>query len=438
MDKLIKNISQVYPDNKKIAEMFKNGIENTYLTTLKTLDDGSVFVITGDIPAMWLRDSTAQVRPLLYLTEEDPEIRKLIKGVIKTQQKQILIDPYANAFNASPNSQGHQEDQTEMKPWIWERKYEVDSLCYHLQLAYLYWKSCDDQDIFDETFIQVVKTILEVWTKEQDHHRQSSYRFQRDVSRLNHQENLTLQEKYESLPNQGMGTPLAYTGMTWSAFRPSDDACQYGYLVPSNMFAVVVLDYLVEILQTFYDNKNLIDQVTKLREAIHKGIQEYGIVETETYGRVYAYEVDGLGNHLLMDDANVPSLLSAPYLGYCDLEDPIYQNTRKMVLSAANPFYYQGTYAEGIGSPHTPDNYIWHIGLGIQGMTATNDQEKDRILEYLTTTDADTLFMHEGFDVDNPYNFTRPWFSWANSIFAEFILSLNGHYVKASPLDKNK
>ncbi|MBR2568805.1 MAG: glycoside hydrolase family 125 protein, partial [Paenibacillus sp.] len=221
--------------------------------------------------------------------------------------------------------------------------------------------------------------------------------------------------------NNGMGMPVNYTGMTWSAFRPSDDACTFGYLVPSNMFAVVVLRYLEEIATEVYEDAIFAEKVRRLKDEIDEGIQTYGVVNHPKYGKMYAYETDGFGNYNLMDDANVPSLLAIPYLGYTTADDPIYQNTRRFILSEENPYYYVGEAAQGIGSPHTPHRYIWHIALSMQGLTASTKEEREQVLNLLVSTDADTGYMHEGFDADDPHHFTREWFAWSNSLFSELV-----------------
>ncbi len=424
MKALIQHIKSIYGEESKLGHMFEGGIKNTYQKTISQ-EDGETFIITGDIPAMWNRDSVAQVRPLLNIIDDSEEIKEIFKGLIKIQQKQIKIDPYANAFNKVEGRVGdHCDDITEMHPLVWERKYEIDSLCYPLQLAYLYWKRTNDTSIFDDNYKETLSIIVDTFKVEQNHLGKSPYSFRRiaDWLLFDYPDRI----EFETLNNKGKGATIGYTGMTWSGFRPSDDACKYGYLIPSNMFAVVVLDYNLEILSKFYDDIDLYNSVKTLRDEIDNGIKEYGIIDHPKYGKIFAYEVNGLGDYHLMDDANVPSLLSAPYLGYCNIEDPIYQNTRKFLLSKDNPYYYEGKVAKGIGSPHTPDNYIWHISMAIQGMTTNSIEEKQFILNQFLATDANTNMMHEGFDVDNPNNFTRPWFSWANSMFAEFILELNG------------
>lgn len=396
-------------NHAKWGAVFSNVFANTHETTVKRYEDGDTYVLTGDIPAMWLRDSTAQVRPYLVLAKENKEIADIVRGVVSKQLKFICHDPYANAFNEFSNGAGHQSDDTDMSDLVWERKYEIDSLAYPLQLAYLYYKNTGDASIFDENYSQAAKEILKVWKLEQNHD-ESDYHFQRDTWRIE-----------DTLTNKGKGSPVAYTGMTWSGFRPSDDVCKYHYLVPSNMFAVVVLRYLVEIAQSILKNEELAFEAQSLCEEIQTGIERYGIVEHKGK-KIYAYEVDGLGNYSLMDDPNVPSLLSAPYLGYCDFDDEIYQNTRDFILSKDNPYFYKGSVASGCGSSHTPENTIWPIALSIEGLTHPDKKRKKEILDLLVSTDADTMMMHESFHVDDPSKFTRAWFSWANMMFCELLL----------------
>jgi len=423
MQKLIQHVKECFPEDQKLQQMFEQCFVNTYTTTMNQKENGKTFVITGDIPAMWLRDSAAQVRPYLLAAEEDEDIADLLEGVIRQQFEFILHDPYANAFNEIANGKGYQSDLTEMTPHIWERKYEIDSLCYPIQLSYLFWKSTGRTGLLEEVFPQVIKTIIELWRNEQDHEANSSYRFEREDVR-----------KSDTLTRSGKGSRVVPTGMTWSAFRPSDDACTYGYLVPANMFAVVVLGYAEEICREVLQQTSLQKECLKLRNEIQQGIEKFAKLEHPIHGEIYVYETDGEGRVNLMDDANVPSLLAAPYLGYLPYDDPVYLNTRQFLLSRDNPYYYEGKYANGIGSPHTPDHYIWHIALAIQGMTATNEDEKQEILEYFKNTDGGTNFMHEGFNADLPEEFTRDWFAWANMMFSEFVLSLTGKAVKGSQL----
>lgn len=421
----IEKVKQAFPGEEKLHDLFANCYVNTYTTTLQKQDDGTTFVITGDIPAMWLRDSAAQVRPYLMIANEDEAIKDMLIGVVNRQIDFIIHDPYANAFNASASGDRYHDDNTEMTPHIWERKYEVDSLCYPIQLAYLLWKTTGDTSHFNDKFRQAAQIIIDTFITEQDHEKNSSYRFERENVRQS-----------DTLIRDGKGNKVVPTGMTWSAFRPSDDACMYGYLVPANMFATVILDYITEISTEILNDDNLAEASKKLSGEIRAGIEKYGTIEHPIHGKVYVYETDGAGQYNIMDDANVPSLLSAPYLGYCTFDDEVYQNTRKMILSRDNPYYYEGKQAKGIGSPHTFDHYVWHIALSIEGMTAIDQKEKERILKTLISTDGDTGFMHEGFNASDPAEFTREWFAWSNSMFSEFVLSLIGEAVPASPLAK--
>ncbi|WP_172246928.1 glycoside hydrolase family 125 protein [Saccharibacillus endophyticus] len=412
---MIERIRQNLPDQPKLVSMFENCFTNTLLTTIQQKDDGTTFVITGDIPAMWLRDSAAQVRPYLILAREDEQIASMIEGLVKRQIQYIRLDPYANAFNEQQSGNGHQDDLTEMNDWIWERKYEIDSLAYPIQLSYLLWKNSGRTSQFDESYREAARTILKLWRTEQHHETQSPYTFQRLNAPLT-----------DTLVREGKGSETAYTGMTWSGFRPSDDCCEYGYLVPSNMFAIVALRYLIEIAETVYEDEELAAQARQLAEEIQQGIDKHAIVEHPEFGRIYAYETDGFGNHNLMDDANVPSLLALPYLGYVDENDEVYLNTRRFILSSSNPYFYEGTAASGIGSPHTPEGYIWHIALSMQGLTSQEREEKLRLLELIRDTDADTGLTHEGFSANDPHQYTRPWFSWSNMLFSELLMDYCG------------
>lgn len=405
-----KIVSLCEKENPKWGAVFKNTFADTLLTTIKRQNDGSTFVLTGDIPAMWLRDSTAQIRPYLLIAKEDSDIAEMIIGVIKKQFYYINIDPYANAFNETENFSGHQADKTKMNGWIWERKYEIDSLCYPVQLAYLMYLNTGRIDQFDQSFIEGVKKILALFEKEQNHE-SSDYFFERQDC-----------VKSDTLPNNGLGNPVKKTGLIWSGFRPSDDACKYGYLIPSNMFVVVILGYLEQIFSEIINDSSIVNASKKIKEEITQAIQREAIVDDGNGSLIYAYEIDGYGNYNLMDDANVPSLLSIPYLNFAAANDQIYQQTRQFILSENNPYYYSGKFAQGIGSPHTPEGFIWPIALSIQGLTTFERKTKKEILNTLVSIDDQTNMMHESIDVNNPSNYTRPWFSWSNMMFYELIL----------------
>lgn len=395
----------------KLLKLFKNCFPNTLATTTKRMGDGTTFVITGDIPAMWLRDSVEQVIHYVPLAKNDPELQQIISGLIKRHIQYILIDPYANAFNESANDwHWNASDLTEMSPWVWERKFELDSICFSMRLAYRYWKQTEQTDFFDEQFKAAMRKTVELWKTEQRHFELSPYRFTRNNK-----------VPSDSLRNNGLGMPVNFTGMVWSGFRPSDDACDFHYNIPSNMFAVVTLRQMREMAEWVFRDSNFVEELQALEEEIEYGIRLYGVYDHREFGPIYAYETDGYGNYCLMDDAGTPGLLSIPYIGYTTVDDPIYQNTRRFALSKYNPFYYEGTKAKGIGSPHTPPNYIWHMAISMQGLTAAAPEEKLAMIEMLESTDADTGYMHEGFHADDPSIFTRSWFAWSNSLFSLLI-----------------
>ncbi|HYI67514.1 MAG TPA: glycoside hydrolase family 125 protein [Candidatus Limnocylindrales bacterium] len=396
----------------QIAGMFEGCFRNSLDTSITREPDGSTFVATGDIPAMWLRDSAAQVRPYMPLAAADEEIRALLRGLIRRTAQCVNRDPYANAFNDGPNGNGHQSDQTDMTPWTWERKWELDSLCYPVMLLSDWWEATRDASAFDSEVHRMLRSIVDTMRTEQRHGERSAYRFWRTEHVYPH----------DNLPDDGRGAPVGDTGMVWVGFRPSDDACAYPFHVPSNMFAAAILPDLAAFARDQFDDMRLGGDADSLAEKIRAGIEEHAVVEHPRFGRIYAYETDGLGNHLLMDDANVPSLLSIPYLGYRAADDPVYLATRAFVLSRENPYFFAGSAAAGVGSPHTPDRHAWPIGISMQALTATDPAEIEQLLSSLATTTAGTGLMHESFDVDDPSRFTRPWFGWANSLFAEAVL----------------
>lgn len=409
-DEITEKLKIKYPE---LAPFFKNCFLNTIETTVAKLDDGGYFVITGDIPAMWLRDSASQLSHYIRFANEDEDLKEIIRSVIAKHAYYINIDPYANAFNAVPNSKSHKDETDFYHDLIWERKYEVDSLCASIYLAYQYYMQTLDASIFTEEFHDMLEVIIAVFKLEQNHFQESRYFFNR-----------TDCPETDTLPNGGKGNEVAFTGMTWSGFRPSDDRCVYGYLVPSNMMAVCALKKAAELLNAGYEDTRLESECRSLAFDIDEGIKAHGVYEHEKFGKIYAYEVDGKGDVRLMDDANSPSLLSAPYLGYAEKDDEIYLNTRRFILSQSNPWYFEGSVAKGVGSPHTGLDKIWHIALTMQALTSLDEAEIKECINMLTTTHAGTFLMHESFNKNDDTDFTRPWFAWANSLFAELMIRL--------------
>ncbi len=402
------------------GDIFDRAMKETLDKAVRKEPDGSTFVLTGDIPAMWLRDAACQVRPYLFLAKEDKAYAQMIEGLVQRMVQCILIDPYANAFNEEANGRCWAPDETDMQPEIWERKFEIDSLCFPVQLAYVYWKMTGNTGHFTEDFRKAAGSILQVFRTEQDHENRSSYHFVRRNTRYT-----------DTLPREGKGTLVnEKAGLIWSGFRPSDDACVFGYLIPSNMFAVVILGYLQEIAREIYGEQDLADACGAFAKSLREAIEEQGTV-TDPYGEemCYAYEADGFGNYLLMDDANLPSLLAMPYLGYCSPENPKYQTTRKILLGEGNPYYYKGSVLAGIGSAHTPPGYVWPIALGIQAMTAGDKRQEAETIRLLAESEAGTGHMHEGVCADAPEKYTREWFSWSDAVFCELVLDYLGYEI---------
>ena len=413
IDAVVRRVRAALADSHPgVAGIFEGCLRNSLDTSLTLEADGTTFVATGDIPAMWLRDSAAQVRPYVPLAAEDEVIGALVRGLIRRTARYVSLDPYANAFNVAPNANGHQSDRTEMTPWTWERKWELDSLCYPVRLLRDWWDATRDASVFDAAVHRMLRTIVDTLRTEQRHAERSAYRFWRTEHVYPH----------DNLADGGRGTAVKDTGMVWVGFRPSDDVCTYHFHVPSNMFAAAILPDVAAFAREQLHDPALAVEAEALGDEIGAGIEAHAVVEHPEFGRMYAYEVDGLGNHVLMDDANVPSLLSIPYLGYRPPDDPTYLATRAFVLSRENPYFYVGAAATGVGSPHTPDRHAWPIGISMQALTATEPSEVERLLDSLAVTTAGTGLMHESFHVDDPSRFTRPWFGWANSLFAEAVL----------------
>jgi uncharacterized protein len=411
--------------NKEMAWLFDNCFPNTLDTTVdfETINGKpDTYVITGDIDAMWLRDSTAQVWPYLELIKEDAHLQQLIKGVINRQVKCILKDPYANAFYKDENkiSEWKETDVTDMKPGIHERKWEIDSLCYPIRLAHGYWQVTGDVSAFDKDWVEAMKLILKTFREQQRKEDNGPYSFQRKTSWAT-----------DGVPLGGYGYPTKKIGLIHSMFRPSDDATIFPFLMPSNIFAMECLSYLYQMPTAAGINEPLQHDAGALAYEIGLAIHQ-GIVQHSQFGQIIAYEINGLGSYNLMDDANVPSLLSLPYLVKTPLAN--YQATRKFVLSASNPFFFKGAAGEGIGGPHAGENMIWPLSIIMRGLTSHNDKEIKLCLDMLQHSHAGTGFMHESFHKDDATKFSRKWFAWANTLFGELVLKL--HHTKPALLNE--
>jgi uncharacterized protein len=332
--------------------------------------DSTTYVSTGDIDAMYLRDSSIQALSVLHN-------RKLVRGVIARQEKLIAVDPYANSFYRDY--------------MVRERKFELDSLCYPVMLAAEYARVTRDSSVFDPQLYYELRAVLRTLETEQDHSR----------SHYHHNEHRIERD----------------TGFIWSAFRPSDEPQAYNFNIPENMFATVTLRVMARLFRVQYHDEDDAQRADAVAAAAEDAIERRGIFKT-TFGRIYAYEVDGRGHAVFMDDANTPSLLAIPLLGYRAVPS-VYAATRRFVLSPANPYYYEGRIAAGVGSSHTPPGYVWPLALVVQYRTASGERERRAVLHELESSSIGDGMLHESFDVNDPHKFTRDSFGWVNALFVQ-------------------
>eukprot|EP00804_Cyclotella_cryptica_P000926 CCRYP_001129-RA/>CCRYP_001129-RA protein AED:0.08 eAED:0.08 QI:0/-1/0/1/-1/1/1/0/552 len=416
---------------------------HTLESTVYVLPNDETFVITGDIRDMWLRDSAAQIHPLLLpdvfggksLVQLDQRLERVVSGLILKTSRLIRHDPYANAFSLEiKNRTKFEKNALGRHGFVATRNYELDSGCYFMRMLYFFYQNFPEHSTLQRREVkEAVEIMVDLWIAEQRHE-------------LEAYPSGKLFDCYEcgrsywynpnQMPRDGKGTKTnATAGLTWSGFRPSDEVCVYGYLIPANMFTVVVLGYMIQINHDLWGDELLLTKMTKLRKDIQDGIDRYGIVHHEKYGKIYAYEVDGFGNYFLMDDANVPSLLSIPYLGY-NYNEEIYENTKRFIFSKDNPEYHNGFNEwtgeiEGIGSSHahkkweTIPNDIWPMSIIMKGLVSKNVTEKVYLVHQLLQASATLGWMHESFNANDPFNFTRSWFCWPDSLFAELVMSLS-------------
>lgn len=416
IEKTIKDVKKKLKDAPYLAWMFENCFPNTLDTTVHYSDaegDDDTFVYTGDIHAMWLRDSGAQVWPYVQFAKKDQKVRKMVRGTILRQLKCITLDPYANAFNMAATGSEWASDHTDMKPFLHERKYEIDSLCYPIRLAYQYWLETGDDSIFGDVWKDAVAKVLKTFREQQRKTNRGPYHFQR-----------TTAQQYDTVSHGGYGNPAKPCGLIASVFRPSDDATVFLYLVPSNFFAVTSLRKAADVLTKVNKDTKTAAECIALASEVENALKEYAVYNHPKYGKIYAFECDGFGNHHLMDDANVPSLLAMAYLGDVDVKDPIYQNTRRFVLSEDNPYFFKGKAGEGIGGPHVGYDMVWPMSIMMRAFTSTDDKEIQDCMQMLVDTDAGTGFIHESFHKDDASNYSRPWFAWQNTLFGELVLKL--------------
>lgn len=397
--------------DEDIKRMFMQCFPNTLDTTVYHSErEGrpDTFVVTGDIPAMWLRDSVNQIWPYLSFIEKDEEIKSLFRGLIHRQTLCVISDPYANAFKREMDG-----DRVE----VFERKYELDSLAAFFRLSAGYYETTKDMSPFEDNWLKAVDKALEVIRIEQitldkDNH-ELLFQFKTHGGHL-----------HPAVRLEGYGYPSKRCGLSRCVFRPSDDETVFPYLIPANAMTVSYLRKIKTILEEL-GATDLIKRDQLLVDQISNGINEWGIIEHKQFGKIFAFEVDGFGSSIVMDDPNIPSLLSLPYLEYCDIDDKVYQNTRKLILSEWNSFFAKGQVACGITSPHVGIcDHFWPMATIMQALTTKDEKEIRECLATLKKTHGKTFYMHESVDVDNASHYTRHWFAWVNSLFGELILNV--------------
>ncbi|KAK7417055.1 hypothetical protein QQX98_004816 [Neonectria punicea] len=387
------------------------------------------FIITGDIIAEWLRDSTNQLRPYQPLAKKDPAIRTLLLGAINTQAEYVIKSPYCNAFQPPPisdlpvsnNGQDDAVHPAYEPRAVFECKYELDSLGHFLALANDFYEHAESTEFLNKRWYLAVDTLLQVleqqskptFDPETGRYQRNEYTFQRHTN-----------IGTETLNLQGVGNPLNFgTGLVRSAFRPSDDATILGFFIPANAMMSVELQRAATMLKAA-GKASLAKTLEQWSKKLRDGVLEHGVVKHKKYGDVFAYEVDGYGSSILMDDANYPSLLALPLMGFCEASDPVYQNTRKMLLEkSGNPYYLTGKDFKGIGGPHIGLRNAWPMSLLIQAQTSDDDTEIKECLE-LVLDSAKLGLVHESIDVQYMSQYTRSWFAWANGVFAVTMLDL--------------
>lgn len=392
-----------------LRRVFGNALPATLDRAIRFTDGPRplTFVPTGDIPAMWHRDATQQVWPYLRWVGQDAALARLVAGVIHQQVDFLLMDPHANAFEATAGASPWADDHTPMHPRVHERKWELDSPAAVMRLSHAWWRATQGGTApFDAHWREAMAGVLALLREEQGSAEASRYRFQR-----------TTRNPLDSLPLDGRGPPGAPIGLVRSAFRPSDDACTLPFHVPSNFMLRVALDELAALAAALGEGA-LSQDAARLAREVAAALDALPVP--------WPYEIDGHGSVLMMDDANLPSLLSLPWLGAVPRHDPRWQATRASILSGAgNPYFVQGAAAAGIGSPHTGRRHVWPLALVAQALTSDTDDEIRACLRSLLASAARTGLMHESFDADAPQRHTRPWFAWANAMLAELVLVLH-------------
>jgi len=408
-----------------LSRLFENAWPNTLDTAIRwhgTGNDSSAeeltFIITGDINAMWLRDSANQMqsyRSLLKPSSDSGSIASLWRGVINLQARYISVSPYCNSFQPPTESkiapgaagQGDTVYPNYDPTIVYECKYELDSLAAFLQVSSEYFQSTNDVSFFGKyKWVQAIQSIMQLAKDMQT----PTYAPNGQVNASPYTFTRTTTRATETLSNDGIGNPVQNgTGLIRSAFRPSDDSTIYQLFIPANMMFSRYLDSASQIMAQLPGQNDLASQMKSLSAQLRSAIAQHGIITDSTYGHIYAYEVDGFGSSNIMDDANIPSLLAAPLLGYLNQTDNVYQNTRKMILSAGNPYFMRGPIMNAVGGPHVGPGNAWPMASIVRILTSTDDGEITTALKEIVSSTAGLGLIHESVSTFNPGQFTRQW-----------------------------
>ncbi|KAJ2159337.1 hypothetical protein GGF46_003084 [Coemansia sp. RSA 552] len=418
-------------------QLFTNIFPNTLDTTVAWHSGGNgtskapyTFLVTGDITAQWIRDSSNQVLPYLPYASDDNGLRLLIEGLVNMQAEELLEYPFGNAFQPprrsglEPTENGIAKNTNVQPPYdtdqVFEAKFELDSFASFLQISTAFWRATNTHGfVTSPSWSTAVSRVFQVIRKLQVPTYSATHQLNPSVVRYTRMTDSATETQFA----RGRGNPAKYTGMVRSLFRPSDDATILPFLVPANAFLSVELDRLSVMLATLDTLPELAEEAQELSQQIRNGVLEYGTIDHPRHGRIFVYETDGYGSSLVMDDANGPSLLSLPYLGFVNTSDPVYQNTRRMVLSADNnPWYFEGPQAAGVGSPHTGFMRVWPMAVAMRGLTSNSRSEVAECLDQLKSTTAGLGLMHESVSVVEPEEYTRSWFAWCNSLTSQFVV----------------
>lgn len=406
-----------------LFRLFENAWPNTLDTTVAWKgtaagsDEELTFVITGDINAMWLRDSANQMQsylPLLKANSSSNSLASLYRGVINLQARYLTQFPYCNSFQPPPesgiNASSNGQEDTVTPAYdpkvVFECKYELDSLAAFLEISSDYYTATQDAAFFGKyNWANAVQTILDTASAMMTPTygpnglpNTSPYTFQRNTPRAS-----------DTLDNNGEGNPVANgTGLIRSAFRPSDDATIYPFFIPANMMFQHYLTKTAPIAAAI--NKNsLSGAMTNMANGLQGSLKTYATKNHPVYGSIYAYEIDGFGSTNFMDDANVPSLLSLPFLGYLSASDSTYQNTRKFVLSTSNPYFMRGPVINAIGGPHNGPGYAWPMASIMRIFTSSDENEIYTALKEIVSSTSGLGLIHESIWTFQASRYTRSW-----------------------------